>query len=149
MSPARRLRELIVTYRAHPVGTVLDGRSLADPRTAAAILTPMLEHQPDEIFTVLLLDTKRHIIAVHDVAKGGLNVIALEPRTVFRAALLANADAIIVAHNHPSGDPTPSADDLHLTTRLIQIGTLLGIAVLDHIIIGDRRYCSLKESGRI
>lgn len=149
MSPARRLRELIVTYRPHPVGTTLDGRTLTEPRTAAAILSPMLEHQADEVFTVLLLDSKHHLIAIHDIARGGLNVVAVEPRAVFRAALLSNAESIIVAHNHPSGDPTPSPDDCNLTARLIAAGTLMGIGVLDHIIVGDKQYCSFRETGRM
>jgi len=74
---------------------------------------------------------------------------ARHPREVFKAALLANAAAIILTHNHPSGDPTPSADDMALTRRLAEAGTLIGVEVLDHIIVGDGRYFSFREGGRL
>lgn len=144
-----RVRELTIRYTPHSSGATIDGRQCLDPRTCAAILTPMLEHQAQEVFVIILLNTKHRIIAVHEVSKGGMNTAQVDPRIIFRAALLANAPAIILAHNHPSGDPTPSPDDLNLTQRLMAAGALLGIEVLDHIIIGDRQYCSLKETGRL
>ena len=98
-------------------------------------------------FLVLCLATKLHVIAYHEVGRGTLDTVLVHPREVFKAALLANAAAIVVAHNHPSGDPSPSPDDRDMTRRLVAAGGVLGIAVLDHIIVGDGGYYSFKESG--
>ena len=89
------------------------------------------------------------MIAFHEVSRGTLDTTLVHPREVFKAALLANSSAIILCHNHPSGDPCPSPDDVHLTRRLVDAGTLLGVDVLDHIIVGDGRYYSFKEAGRL
>jgi DNA repair protein RadC len=83
------------------------------------------------------------------VATGTLNSTVVEPRDVFREAMLGAAAAVIVFHNHPSGDPTPSVDDIALTRRLGAAGALIGIDLVDHLILGDARYCSFKETGRI
>jgi DNA repair protein RadC len=80
---------------------------------------------------------------------GSLNSTGIEPREVFREAIVGGAAAIVVFHNHPSGDPTPSADDVELTRRLVAAGVLMGIDVVDHIVLGDVRYCSLKETGHL
>jgi DNA repair protein RadC len=80
---------------------------------------------------------------------GNLNTAVIEPRDVFREAALGAAAAIVVFHNHPSGDPTPSPDDVELTRRLAAAGVLMGIDLVDHIILGDARYCSFKELGRL
>lgn len=118
------------------------------PADAASIAAKYLEGQDREHFIVLLLDTKHHVNAIHTVAIGTLNETLVHPREVFKAALLANAAAMIVAHNHPSGDVSPSQEDLALTQRLRQAGDLLGVPVLDHLIIGEAGvYCSLKERG--
>lgn len=149
MSGPYRVRELKIEYRPHPAGVVADSRSLTDPRIAAAILRPMLVNQAQEVFMVLGLTAKYQIIAAHEVARGGLTSVVVEPGMVFRAALLMNAGSIIVAHNHPSGDPSPSPDDCALTTRLSEGGRILGIDLLDHVIIGDQRYMSFRETGRL
>jgi DNA repair protein RadC len=83
------------------------------------------------------------------VATGTLNATVVEPRDIFREAMLASAAAVIVFHNHPSGDPTPSRDDIELTRRLAAGGALMGIALVDHIVLGDSRYCSLKDMGEL
>jgi len=83
------------------------------------------------------------------VASGTLNSTIVQPRDVFREAALGAAAAIVVFHNHPSGDPTPSTDDVELTRRLHAAGVLMGIEVVDHIVLGDAKYCSLKEMGKI
>jgi DNA repair protein RadC len=98
---------------------------------------------------MLCLSTKHRVIAYHEVSRGTLDSTLVHPREVFKAALLANAAAIVVSHNHPSGDPSPTMDDLEVTTRLAAAGEVLGIAVLDHIVIGDGRYFSFKEAGRL
>jgi DNA repair protein RadC len=83
------------------------------------------------------------------VASGTLNSTVVEPRDVFREAIVGGAAAVVAFHNHPSGDPTPSTEDEELTRRLKAAGILMGIDVLDHVILGDLRYCSLKEAGRL
>lgn len=102
-----------------------------------------------EEFRVLLLDAKHHVVAVHTVAIGSLTVTIVHPREVFKAAILANAAAIIALHNHPSGDPTPSPEDQALTARLREAGTLLGITLLDHLVIGNQRFYSFADHGTL
>ena len=145
-----KLRELTIRYavRTNLDGQpVLVGRSLGHPSEAAAALMTLLQDEPAEVFAILCLTTKYQVIAYHEVGRGTLDSVAINPREVFKAALLANAAAIVAAHNHPSGDPTPSPDDLLITRRLAAAGELMGIPVLDHIIVGDDRYYSFKESG--
>src|SRR5439155_5520872 len=132
-----RLRELTVRYevRKDREGQpIVVGRNLGSPRETASALMTALQDQPGEVFAILCLTTKRRVIAYHEVSRGTLDSTLVHPREVFKAALLANAAAIIVCHNHPSGDPTPSIDDSDVTRRLAATGDLLGISVLDHII---------------
>jgi DNA repair protein RadC len=119
------------------------------PHDAAAYLMPRFAGRALEQFGVVLLDTKHRVIRTAVLAVGTLNTSYVEPRDVFREATLAGAAAIVVFHTHPSGDPTPSADDVELTRRLSAAGVLMGIDVVDHVILGDVRYCSFKESGRL
>jgi DNA repair protein RadC len=102
-----------------------------------------------EQFGVVLLDTKHRVLRTTVVAVGTLNATVVEPRDVFREAMLGAAAAVVVFHNHPSGDPSPSPDDAALTDRLAAAGKLMGIDVMDHIILGDARYCSFKEMGHL
>ena len=122
---------------------------LRTPRDAAAYLLPAFGSKPVEQFGVVLLDTKHRVLRTTIVAVGTLNATVVEPRDVFREALLGAAAAVVVFHNHPSGDPSPSPDDAVLTGRLAAAGTLMGIDVVDHIILGDARYCSFKEMGNL
>jgi len=146
-----RLRELTIRYRAKTDG---DGRPTVVPRVlsrpadCAAVLADLLRDESCEVFGILCLTTKHRLIAYHEVSRGSLDSTLVHPREVFKAALLANAAAIVLAHNHPSGDPTPSPDDVALTTRLRAVGELIGIDVLDHVVIGDNRYVSFQELGR-
>lgn len=100
-----------------------------------------------EEFHAVLLDGKHRIIGTLLISRGTLTSAPVHPREVFRPAIERAAAAIIVVHNHPSGDPAPSADDLEITRRLADVGELVGIRVLDHIIIGDGEYCSLADRG--
>ncbi len=102
-----------------------------------------------EEFRILLLDTKHHVVGVHTVAIGSLNTAIVHPREVFKAAILANAFAIIALHNHPSGDPTPSPEDHALTKRLGETGTILGIRLLDHVVIGHNKFYSFADQGQL
>lgn len=147
-----RLRELTLRY---DVKRDLDGREihigpkLRTPHDSAKLLMAVLQNQPSEVFGILCLSTRHDVIAYHEVARGTLGSVIVEPREVFKPAILANAAALVLSHNHPSGDPTPSAEDFQVTTKLISAGTLLGIDILDHIIVGDLRYVSFKEIGRM
>ena len=96
-----------------------------------------------------MLDTKHRVIRATVLSVGTLDASLVHPREVFRAAAAGGAASLVLFHNHPSGDPTPSPNDVALTTRLIDAGTLMGIEVLDHLVLGDVRYYSFKESGRI
>ena len=111
------------------------------------MLVKLLQDQPGEVFAILCMSTKHRVIAYHEVSRGTLDATLVHPREVFKAALLANAASIVLCHNHPSGEPTPSPDDIQLTRRLVAAGMLLGVEVLDHIIVGDSRYYSFKASG--
>jgi len=122
---------------------------LLSPRDAASYLMPTFGSRPVEHFGIVLLDTKHRVLRTTIVASGTLNSTVVEPRDVFREALLAGAAAVVAFHNHPSGDPSPSAEDLTLTRRLRAAGVLMGIDVVDHVVLGDGRYWSLKETGQL
>jgi DNA repair protein RadC len=123
-------------------------RQLRTPRQAAEYLLPVFGSRPTEQFGVLLLDSQYRVLKTTVVAVGTLNSTAVEPREVFREAIVGWAAAVVLFHNHPSGDPSPSPDDVELTRRLRAAGVLIGIEVVDHVVLGDARYCSLKEMGR-
>jgi DNA repair protein RadC len=115
-------------------------------RDAAALLTPTFGARSVEHFGVLLLDIKHRVLRTLVLTTGTSDGTYVDPRQVFEEALAAKAKALIAFHNHPSGDPTPSADDLALTRRLQAVGEMLGIEVLDHVIVANERYYSFKES---
>lgn len=108
-----------------------------------------MRHLDREHFRVLVLNTRHQVVRVATVSVGGLSSAQVHPREVFKEAIRYGAAAIIVVHNHPSGDPTPSPDDRQITDQLSAAGTLIGIPVLDHIIIGDGQYTSLRELGQL
>ena len=134
---ARRLAVIPEPHRV-PVESV---------EAAASLVRPHLMHKMKEHFIALLLDNRHHLIRVSPIAVGSLSATLVHPRELFKEAIAASAAAMIVAHNHPSGDPQPSEPDLVLTQRLIQAGALLGIEVLDHLIIGADKVVSLKAAG--
>jgi DNA repair protein RadC len=112
-------------------------------------LLPRFGGRALEQFGLILLDTKHRVIRTTVLASGTQNASHVEPRDVFREAARGGAAAIVVFHTHPSGDPTPSPDDVELTHRLVSAGVIMGIDVVDHIVLGDVRYCSFKESQRL
>jgi DNA repair protein RadC len=111
------------------------------------LLAPHMMFLPREEFRVILLDSKQKLIRVQTVSLGSLDKALVEPRDVFRPAITAGAASLVIVHNHPSGDPTPSEDDVLLTSELCMCGKILGITVLDHIIIGKQDHVSFKERG--
>ena len=144
-----RVRELKVEYRPRQDLPAYDGRKpLTSPREAADFIRPILENEPVEVFIVVCLSTKLRVLCYHELSRGCLDGTTVHPREVFKAAILGNAGAVILGHNHPSGDPSPSPDDAALTRRFVECGELLGIQVVDSIIIGDGNYYSFKETGR-
>ena len=104
-----------------------------------------LHEEPEEHFCILCLNAKNKIVGVHTISIGSLSASIVHPREVFKAAMLNNASGIICLHNHPSGDPEPSREDIETTRRLVEAGEIMGIRVLDHVIIGEQSYLSMKE----
>ena len=124
-------------------------KKIESPYDAYKAITEItkVQEEAQEVFGILILNNKNKIVAVHEVSRGALNSSLVHPREVFKPAVLHNAAAIVCFHNHPSGDPEPSKVDFEITTRLVEAGKIMGIEVLDHIIVGDDRYVSLKEMG--
>jgi DNA repair protein RadC len=120
---------------------------VARPEDAYYFLRASMRDWREERFVALLLNTKGILIRDVTVSVGSLDSSIVHPREVFRAAVTASAASVILAHNHPSGDPAPSAEDVRVTKRLSEAGILMGIEVLDHLIIGDDRWVSLKQQG--
>jgi DNA repair protein RadC len=108
-----------------------------------------LEEEPREVVIATYLDNKHHVLAIEEVSRGTLTASLFEPRAILQGALLTNAAALIMVHNHPSGDPKPSAEDLSVTKSLKQLTGLMPIRLLDHIIIGRKSYVSLQDSGHL
>lgn len=114
---------------------------------AADYMMDRLRFQLKEHFVTLHLDAKRHLIGEEIVSIGSLDSTVAHPREIFKTAIKRSASAIICLHNHPSGDPTPSYEDLEVTRRLLECGRILGVDVLDHIVIGSHSFCSMREKG--
>lgn len=125
-------------------------KKINDPQSAGKLFDEVLSMQdrPQEVFAMATLDIKNQVTGVFEVSIGSVSSSIVHPRDVFQRAILQNAAAIIICHNHPSGVNTPSKEDIEITHRLLEAGKILGIDVLDHIIIGDNYY-SMKEHGII
>jgi len=132
-------------------GAMYDEKKIGSSYDAYKAITEItkVQEEAQEVFGILILDTKNKIVAVHEISRGTLNASMVHPREVFKPAVLHNAAAIICFHNHPSGDPKPSKEDIETTNRLVEAGKIMGIKVLDHIVVGDDKYTSLKEMGVI
>jgi DNA repair protein RadC len=126
-----------------------DRAQMTSPRAVAEYLLPQFGNRRVEQFGIVLLDTKRRLLRTTVLSVGTLDASLVHPREVFREAVGGGAAAIVLFHNHPSGDPEPSPDDTRLTERLVAGGILMGIDVLDHLILGDARYFSYRERGTI
>ena len=122
---------------------------MTSPRTVAEYLMPQFATRPVEQFGVMLLDAKHRVLRTTVLSVGTLDASIVHPREVFREAIAGGAAAIVLFHNHPSGDPEPSREDTRLTERLIAAGVLMGIDVIDHLILGDARYFSYREKGSL
>ncbi|WP_259424799.1 JAB domain-containing protein [Bacillus velezensis] len=124
-------------------------RSVKSPEDAYRLLKQFLKDIDREYFLVVCLDTKNQPTAINVCHIGSLNASIVHPREVLKPAILSNSASIIVAHNHPSNDSSPSREDIEVTKRLVRAGSILGIEILDHLIICDNNFTSLKEKGEI
>ena len=151
IGPARAAQLLAaVELGRRTVAPGLAGRAqMTTPRAVAEYLLPQYGNRRVEQFGVLLLDTKHRVLRNTVLSVGTLDASIVHPREIFRAAVAGGAAAIVLFHNHPSGDPEPSREDTRLTERLIAAGVLMGIPVIDHVILGDARYFSYREKGSI
>lgn len=122
---------------------------ISSPSDAASLVMNKMLHLKQEILKVLLLNKKNIIIGERDVFKGSLDSSIVHPREIFNVAIRNSAASIIICHNHPSGDSTPSKEDVNITLRIKECGKIIGIELLDHIIVGNNNYVSLKEKGII
>lgn len=120
-------------------------KRLCSPEDVVRLLTPRFAGVSQECCYVVGIDSRNQLIADVEVARGSLMMVAVEPREVFRPLIRMSAAAAILAHNHPSGDPTPSFSDLEMTRRLRDVGDVVGIPLVDHIILGKSRYCSIND----
>jgi DNA repair protein RadC len=126
---------------------VVYGSVLVAPEQVARVATTLLAHEDQEVIIAILLDAKNSIQSYAELARGGLTECGLLPRDAFRLAVMAGAVSMVFAHNHPSGDPTPSDTDIEVTERLVESGRLLGVTVLDHVIVaqGGGHYSMLDQ----
>ncbi|MEC1581715.1 DNA repair protein RadC [Bacillus subtilis] len=148
MKPAKRVN--IVSLKLVKESCLLyKERSIKSPENCYKLMKLFLADKDREHFIVASLDTKNQPIAINVCHIGSLNAVLVSPREVMKSAILSSAASIIVAHNHPSGDITESREDIEVTRRLVEVGKLMGIALLDHLIIGDGKYTSLNEKGYI
>ncbi|MDP4087635.1 MAG: DNA repair protein RadC [Bacillota bacterium] len=138
------LAEVSKRFRSYRSG---DEYRVKSPEDAAGIVMESMRYLKQEVLRVILLNTKNVVILSKDVSMGSVNSSIVHPREVFTEAVKRCAASIIICHNHPSGDPTPSSEDINITHRLKECGKLLGIEIIDHLIIGNGTYISLKEKG--
>lgn len=135
----------VVSIRLVEEPPLYSSRELRNPCDVAEVLQNFLKDCDREVFCVLNLRTKGQVININVVGVGTLNSVLIHPREVFKSAILSNASNIILAHNHPSGDPEPSRQDMDMTKRLAEAGRLMGMEVLNHVIVSDGRYFSFRE----
>jgi DNA repair protein RadC len=133
----------LAARRLHP------GAAIRGPGDVFAHFHPSLRLVPHEKFIALLLDGRHRVLREEVVSQGTLTASLVHPREVFRPALRESAAALILVHNHPSGDPAPSAEDREVTRRLVRAGELLGVRIIDHVVVAERGFCSLKEEGAL
>lgn len=135
--------------RFNSLNLIREGNSISSPRDIAKLLINEMMSLKQEILKLIMLDTKNNIIGIKDVFKGSLNTSIVHPREIFKEALKKSSSSIIICHNHPSGDPTPSKEDINITLRLKECSKIIGVDLLDHLIIGKDKFVSLKEKGII
>jgi len=138
------LAEISQRFKTFKAG---EEHKISEPRDAAELVMDTMRNLKQEHLKLIMLNTKNVVIGIKDISIGSLNSSIVHPREVFCEAIKKSSASIIICHNHPSGDPSPSNEDINVTQRLKESGKLIGIELLDHIIIGDGKYISLKEKG--
>lgn len=146
---AARILAAVELGRRISLSTGSNENYISSSEDVAKILMEDMRYLNKEFFKTLILNSKGKVITIDTVSIGELNSASVHPREVFTKAVKKSGAAIILAHNHPSGDPTPSQADIETTKRLIKVGEIMGIPVLDHIIIGDGKYVSLRSKGLV
>ncbi|KNF09462.1 hypothetical protein CLPU_3c02410 [Gottschalkia purinilytica] len=129
------------------ISSSIDQKKITSPLDVVNFLITDMQHLKKEYFKVIMLDTKNKIIGIDDVSVGSLNSSIVHPREVFKEAVKRSSASMILTHNHPSGDPSPSKEDINVTKRLLECGQILGISILDHIVIGKNTYFSFREEN--
>ncbi|QOR36343.1 DNA repair protein RadC [Clostridium sp. 'deep sea'] len=147
VAKATRLKAALEISRRIAIKTEADQYAITSPESAANFLIPRLRYRAKEYFLAVLLDSKNKVIKCCEVHVGTVNASLVHPREVFREAIRHSAVSCILAHNHPSGDTTPSGEDLGITRRLVQVGEIIGINIIDHLIIGHNSFLSFKREG--
>ncbi|MDU5107227.1 MULTISPECIES: RadC family protein [unclassified Clostridium] len=135
--------------RINKLNIIRSGKIISSPSDIASHIMKEMVVLKQEVLKLIMLDTKNNIIGIKDVFKGSLNTSIVHPREIFKEAIKKSSSSIIICHNHPSGDPTPSKEDINITIRLKECSKIMGIDLLDHLIIGKDQYVSLKEKGII
>lgn len=146
---AAQLKAAIEIGRRLASATQCHQPAIRGPEDAASLVMEEMRHFDREHFCALLLNTKHQLIAQEVISIGTLNSSLVHPRELFKTAIKRSASAIILVHNHPSGDPTPSSEDREITRRLQEAGSIIGIEVLDHIVIGDNKFISFRDKGML
>ena len=144
-SEAIRINAALELGKRSVMADKTDMQSITSPEDCVGLLMPLLRYETHEKFVLIILNAKNKVISIRKISEGSLSSSVVHPREVFREAIINHAAAIICAHNHPSGDPAPSKEDKDLTNSLAGTGTIIGIPVLDHLVIGDSSYYSFKE----
>lgn len=141
----------LATYEVHGNDpTHIDERPLVtSPEAGAEIIVPLLDGLDREVCLALMLDVRHRLIAIETISVGSVDHTFMTPREIFKAALQHGAAALVVAHNHPSGDPNPSRDDERVTKRIMEAGDIIGIQLLDHMVVGRQSWVSLARRGHL
>jgi len=148
VGPAKAAQVLAAVELGRRIATAVAARPVVrSPQDVSSLVMEEMRYLDREQFRIVLLDAKNHVLGVRTVSVGSLSSSIVHPREIFKDAIARSSAAIVLVHNHPSGDPTPSQEDVEVTRRLVEAGRLLGIEVLDHVVVGDNRYVSFKEKG--
>ncbi|MFE9276821.1 JAB domain-containing protein [Paenibacillus glucanolyticus] len=146
-NPAKRIQVVSLRMVRERTSLLYPQRRIINAKDAADLFRQFIGDCDREVFCIMTLDTKNQPTALHEVSCGTLNASLVHPRETYKLAILANAASIIGCHNHPSGDPTPSSEDIEITERIRDAGLLMGIELLDHIVLGEGNFVSMKERG--
>jgi DNA repair protein RadC len=147
MKTIQRIELRVSRVKISEDGAEYGGRRVSHAADVATIARALIGQAPQELFLCFHLDVKNRVLGYVEVARGSVSSCTVAPREVYRAAVLAGATAVIFAHNHPSGDTTPSSEDVYITKRLSDCGKLLGIQVLDHVIVTEDQHFSFLDGG--